>query len=327
MEVRALDDSELGSWDELVDSSVQGTVFQKSDWLLACMEEYGVGLKIYGCFDRDELIGGCPVYVKSRALLKEAFSSLNSMTCYGGVVLSAHPGKSVRSRESRERAIISTLITAIDADSYHRIVLKNSIGLKDVRPFTMSRWTSQIAYTYILDLEKLSPDSFERAARRCIEKGSKNGFTVRKKSDPLAYYQLFEAMLSGKGIKPFASQSLFDNLLNDRLNPIAEMWVAEAPTGEIASSKIITYDGKRAYMWSESTHPEFKGTGSNCLLEYEVLKDLAARGFGEADLTRANIPELATFASQLNPELVPYYTVETSRAPVSIASALYRALV
>ena len=191
-------------------------------------------------------------------------------------------------------------------DRFHQIVLKNSTGFKDVRPFTRNGWTGRISYTYILDLDKISKNVFERTARRCIDKGSKNGFTIKKLNDPRIFYQLFEAVLSGKGIKPFASQSLFEDILggNGRL-ALAEMWVAETLTGEIASAQIVTYDSKRAYIWSEATHPEFKGMGANCLLQYEVLNDLAARGFKEADLMRANVPQLASFAAQLNPELVP----------------------
>ena len=87
MEAMALDGKDLGRWDDLVDSSSQGTVFQKKDWLLACEKQYKVRLKTYGCFDKDDLVGGCAVYVKNRAFLKEAFSSFNSMTTYGGVII------------------------------------------------------------------------------------------------------------------------------------------------------------------------------------------------------------------------------------------------
>lgn len=118
-------------------------------------------------------------------------------------------------------------------------------------------------------------------------------------------------MLMGKGLKRNISFQVFRDVLGGNGgNAVCEMWVAESPEGDIACSKIFCADNKMTYMWSEATSLQHRGRGANCLLEYEVMQELARRGHKLVDVKRANVAEFSSFTSQFNPALVPYYMVE-----------------
>lgn len=324
MEARELNGNDLDRWDDLVEGSAQGTVFQKRDWLRIFKEHFDLPLKVYGCFDGDTLVGGCAGYVKKKNVLNGAFVSCSPLTPYGSLMVANYPEHSVRATEKRNGEIIRALIDAIEKERFHNIVIKNSPGLRDIRPFTWAGWTARVNYTYILDIASLSLESFERNARTCIKKGAKNGYVIREANDPAAHYRLFAAMLGNKGIKPVAGPELFENVLGGcGRKALGEMWVAETPAGETASSQIITCDNKMAYIWSEATDPVHRGMGPNCQLQYEVLQNLARRGYTRVDMMRANIPELSSYASQYNPSLAPCYVVERSGRPYKIARAIF----
>lgn len=84
IEVRELVPSEYKEWDLLVEKASPGTLFHTSDWLGICRDVLSKDLRIYGCFRNGELVGGCPLFVKTfKGILKIGSSKCN-MTEYSG---------------------------------------------------------------------------------------------------------------------------------------------------------------------------------------------------------------------------------------------------
>jgi hypothetical protein len=84
IEVRELSPSEYKEWDLLVEEAQPGTIFHTSEWLETCRDVLSRDLRIYGCFKSDELVGGCPLFIKNyKGLLKVGTSTCN-MTDYCG---------------------------------------------------------------------------------------------------------------------------------------------------------------------------------------------------------------------------------------------------
>jgi len=65
IEVRELMPSEFGEWDQLVEKTQPGTPFHTSDWLEIYRDVLLRDIRIYGCFRNDDLVGGCPLFVKN----------------------------------------------------------------------------------------------------------------------------------------------------------------------------------------------------------------------------------------------------------------------
>ena len=78
--------------------------FHTSEWLGICRDVLSKDLRIYGCFRKGELVGGCPLFVKNiKGILKVATSTCD-MTSYSGPLVkeSASSRTSKRIQEIHE---------------------------------------------------------------------------------------------------------------------------------------------------------------------------------------------------------------------------------
>jgi lipid II:glycine glycyltransferase (peptidoglycan interpeptide bridge formation enzyme) len=315
IEVRDLKKEDYESWDLLVDASPHGTIFHRSSWLMMSSEFFDRELKILGYFDDGTLVGGCSFFAHKAAKgMFRIASSTTSMTPYGGFVLS-QPSKgksSCREQELKHREIIESLCIAIDEGNFDSVQFTNTPEFTDIRPFTWSGWRANIYYTYYLNLE-LSTRISSRDVKRNIKKATENNLKIRKEFDLSTYYDLFSMTFEKQNMKPPVSDQYFKRIINLLENTgIGEMVICDTSSGEAASAHITLWDNKRAYSWSNASHPELIKTGSNYLLISEISIDLKNKGFKEFNLMRGNVPQLSNFAVNFNPNLVPYYEVERS---------------
>jgi hypothetical protein len=312
IEVRELIKDEYKVWDELVEKSPQGTIFHNSSWLTIHSELLNKKLKIYGCFENDQLVGGCSLYIYKLIRFFKMASSAIGMTPYGGVVLAQLQSTKVREQEQTYNKIIKSLRSVFDNEHFGYIQLRNSPDFVDIRPFTWNGWDSKVYYAYYLILNDFEK-RLSRDPKRNIKKAIKNEIRIEKSKDITSFYDLFEETFSRQGLKPPVTKgfvaNIFDMLLKHKKG---EMLIAKTKSEEIAAAEIFVYDNKRAYRWSAATHSELRKTGAYSLLLFDVFKDMQNRGFKEINLTAANSQQLAEFITGFNPKLVPYYVVEKS---------------
>ena len=310
-------------WDELVEKSPHGTIFHNSEWITTCSKLLDKKLSIFGCFKNDQLIGGCSLFINNKLKFFKTASSTTLMTPYGGVILSQSQSSKVREKEHANSSIIKSLLDVFN-NNFHSIIITNPPEFVDVRPFIWNGWNSNILYTYYFNLEKDIEKSISKNVRWSIKKAIKNGITIKKSSDTSLYYDLFSMTFKRQNLNPPVTKEFLEKMINLlRSKNMGEMWIAETPTGEIASAEIIIWDNKRAYRWSAASHTDLKSTGSTSLILYEIFQDLKNRGFKEINLMAANTPHLAKFISSFNPELVPYYVVEKTSPFFKLFTELY----
>jgi lipid II:glycine glycyltransferase (peptidoglycan interpeptide bridge formation enzyme) len=314
IEVRELKKDEYKLWNDLVESSPHGTIFHNSDWLTTCSELLNKRLKIYGCFENEELVGGCSLYIYKLKRFFKTASSIIEMTPYGGVVLSQSPSSKVREQEQTYSNIIKLLCNAFDNEHFDHIQITNSPDFVDIRPFTWNGWDSKIHYTYYFNLENDVEKNISKNVRWSIRKAIKNNITIKKLNNPSTYYELFSMTFKRQSLKPPITKEFLEKMIDIlKTKNTGEMWIAETSSGEVASAEIVIWDNKRAYRWSAASHTNFKDTGATSLLLYEIFQDLKNRGFKEINLMAANTPHLTKFISSFNPRLVPYYSIEKKR--------------
>ena len=325
--VKELKKDEHKTWDELVKNSPHGTIFHSSNWLTTCRDLLNKKLKIYGCFENEELIGGCSLYIyKLKRFFKMASSTIE-MTPYGGVVLAESPSSKVKEQEQTYRDIIKSLCNAFDNEHFDYIQITNSPDFVDVRPFTWNGWNNWIRYTYYFNMRNEIEKSVSKKVRNIVRKAIKNNIAIEKLSNPSVFYKLFSMTFERQNLKPPVTKEFVERIMDLLQSKNAgAMWIAETPSGEVAAAEIVIWDNKRAYRWSAASHTEFKDTGATSLLLYEIFQDLKTRGFKEIDLMAANTPHLAKFISSFNPKLVPYYCVEKKTALMRVAEGVYRIL-
>lgn len=324
IEVRELDNLEYGLWDELVEKSPYGTIFHNSDWLAICRDVLNKNLKIYGCFQNDELIGGCSLFIKKMAGIFKMASSACEMTPYGGFIIKQSPSTKVREQELLYNAIIESFQKYVKVKKFNHLSLVNSPDFKDIRQFIYNKWTPDVKYAYYFDLRNDIWDSLSKNVRWTVRKADKSGVVIRKETNSKVYNELFKMTFEKQNLIPPVSLNFFKKILDVLiLKKFGEMWIAEMPSGEPISAEIITWDNKRAYRWSAASNHKLKDTGSTSLLLYTIFQDLKSRDFKEINLMAANTPHLAKFISSFNPKLVPYYRMEKSSIKFKILKNAY----
>ncbi|KKH45732.1 GNAT family N-acetyltransferase [Methanosarcina sp. 1.H.A.2.2] len=325
IEVRELVPSEYREWDLLVEEVQPGTPFHTSDWVEIYRDVLSRDLRIYGCFKNDELVGGCPIFVKNLKGVLKVASSISNMTDYCGPLLkeSSSPKASKRVQETHE--IFNALREFLCRQGFDSINLKFSPGIEDIRPFTWNGWDSKVHYTHHLDLNEDVESNISRTIRKDLKSASEAGLRTRIWNDLETYYELFSKVYERQHLKPPLPRKFFEKVFNlIRKNNIGYMLVSETPEGEAVAAHLTLYGKKGTIAWSSARDPSFSLRGSNALLYYKEFLDLKARNFEYMNVMAGNVPRFADYILGFSPKLVPYYSVTLENKRYSALKALYK---
>ncbi|MCK9592384.1 MAG: GNAT family N-acetyltransferase [Methanoregula sp.] len=308
--VAELTPRDFAQWDALVDQSVHGTVFHKTGWLDASARALGRKVKIFGCFQDDQILGGCSLFLEQKwGLFTSAYSWCNTAP-YGGFILSPSPSTSVHKKESFSRDIIESLLRAIEGEHFLYVSIQNSPEFLDIRSFTWNGWESSVFYAYYIDLTNYLEANIDASLKRYIRKAEKSRIFIEPYSDISRYYDLYCETYTRKNKEPPVPQSLFTELYSFiKDNNCGEMIAAKTPEGEIACAEIIVWDTHQAFCWTAVSDSRFLNTGASTLIMNDYLKRLKDRGIPKINIMMANVPQLSSFASYFNPTLVPCYEI------------------
>ncbi|MCX5844421.1 MAG: GNAT family N-acetyltransferase [Deltaproteobacteria bacterium] len=312
LDSRELTRDDLSQWDALVDHSIHGTIFHKTDWLNACAQSLGKKVKIFGCFQDGLLVGGCSLFISQKWGIIPFAESICIMTPYGGFVLSSPPTKNVRKQETFSRQIIETLKKDIKKEHFFTTAITNAPEFLDIRPFTMNGWRSNVLYTYYMYLDNNIESHIDPSVKKNIRKAEKNGIIIEPFSNISRYYALYCETLNRKNVKSNATKGLFTELFSlMRNHNCGEMVVAKTSDDEIACAEIYVWDNQKAYSLSAVSDVRFLYSGATSLLRVNMMKRMQDRGIPKIDMTMGLIPQLSKFASRFNPTIVPYYQIQS----------------
>ena len=313
-EVRILSETEYPLWDRLVEQSSQGTIFHTSGWITTVTKMLHVNSTIIGVFNNSDLLGGCLFYREDLFHFYKKGTNDIPMTSYGGFVISNPTSSQVRDAETREHQIISLILEKIQSLKLSNVKLTNGPGLVDIRPFTSEGWKISVSYCYLFSLSCTIEEHISKKNRWSINKAKNCGIAVRQKWDKDLYWDLTLTMYRRQGKQPpFSRQTLFSFLEYIRDTQCGDMWIAETASGDVAAAEIFIWDAHMAYRWSAASQKDYRDTCAPSLLLFEVMTHLQEKGFKKFNMMAANTPHLAKFISSLNPELVPYYSVQKIR--------------
>ncbi len=313
VKVRRLDAAEFSAWDGLVAASPQGTVFHSTDWLVRTASFLNRTPVILGCYEDGDLIGGCPLLLSNPFGLLRTASSAALLAPYGGIVTVGIESTKRREWELHANKIIAAVCGQIARMRFAHVELVNSPWLEDIRWFTRNGWEAKVYYTYLLPTDGDVFSRISKNARRSINRAEKQGITAAKQFDAGAYWTLTENTFKKQNSRPpFTRDHLFGMLDLIREKNLGEMWVARTPSGELAAAEVVVYDAKIVHRWSAASAEEHLSTGAASLLLGEVVADAAERNYPSVNLMAGNMANLSAFIATFNPDLVPYYCVESS---------------
>jgi len=325
IEVRELVSSEYKEWDLLVEEVQPGTPFHTSDWVEIYKDVLSRDLRIYGCFKNDELVGGCPLFVKNiKGVLKVA-SSISNMTDYCGPLIKESSSSRASKRVQETHEIFNSLREFLCRQGFDSIHLKFSPGIEDIRPFTWNGWDSKVHYTHHLDLNEDVENNISRTIRKDLKSASEAGLRTRIRNDLETYYELLSQVYERQNLKPPLPRRFFEKVFKlIREKNIGYMLVSETPEGEAVAAHLTLYGKKGTIAWSSARNPAFSLRGSNALLYYEEFLDLKARNFEYMNVMAGNVPRFADYILGFSPKLVPYYSVTLENKKYSALKVLYK---
>ncbi|MEL4304425.1 GNAT family N-acetyltransferase [Methanococcoides sp. LMO-2] len=310
LEVREIDPSEYGLWDDLVKSSPHGTIFHTSDWLIICRDVLDEDLKIYGCFKNDELVGGCSLFIRNiKGILKIA-SSTSKLTPYGGLVIKAFPNAKERIRVQETHKIMNSLREFLCDQNFDSMCITLSPNFLDVRPFTWNGWKSAVFYAYYVDLQSNIDENISKNIKRDIRKAREAKINTKRFDDYKIFYDLFSMTFKRQNLKPPVPIEFFRRVFEFiESKKIGYMLVSETETSEVVAAHIRLYDKDKLCAWSAASNPDFRKAGSNTLLYYDEFKKLQGQKYSYMNMMAANTPRFTNFITGFNPKLVPYYSI------------------
>jgi hypothetical protein len=313
MEVKELSRGDFIQWDAFVDSSSNGTIFHKTGWLDTCARSLGKKVKIFGCFDNGNLVGGCSLFIGNLWGIVPIAESICPMTPYGGFLMSPFLHGGGRKKEFFNRQILDSLISFIEDEHFLKINIRNSPGFSDIRPFTWNGWKSEVFFTYYFNLEWNIESHIDHSLKRNIRKAEKNNIIIETSTDISKYYSLLCGTYSRKNMKPPTQKHLLYELFSFiKDQNCGEMLVAKTPNNDIICARITLWDNRQAINWTAASDFDFLNTNATTLLHFENFKRLKEKGFSSVNMMMANVPQLSDYASFFNPTLVPYFEVHKS---------------
>ncbi|KKH97839.1 hypothetical protein EO95_11790 [Methanosarcina sp. 1.H.T.1A.1] len=325
IEVRELVPSEYREWDLLVEEVQPGTPFHTSDWVEIYRDVLSRDLRIYGCFRDEELVGGCPLFVKNLKGVLKVASSISNMTDYCGPLLKESSGSKASKRVQETHEIFNALREFLCRQGFDSIHLKFSPGIEDIRPFTWNGWDSKVHYTHHLDLNEEVENNVSRTIRKDLKSASEAGLRTRVWNDLETYYGLLSKVYERQHLKPPLPRKFFEKVFNlIREKNIGYMLVSETPEGEAVAAHLTLYGKKGTIAWSSARDPAFSLRGSNALLYYKEFLDLKARNFEYMNVMAGNVPRFADYILGFSPKLVPYYSVTLENKKYSALKALHK---
>ena len=317
-------------WDDFVDASPQGTLFNTTTFLNALDRK----ATLLGCYKGDELKGGISVFEDNSDCI-----SRPDLVIYNSFMLKKDDNQQAKGNQFAERfRIISSLVQNLTS-RYKSIEFQTHSSFEDLRPLLWHNYGTDKAkflcnprFTSVLSFSEsdknakdfLQSDLYAasgKSRRQEIRYALKKGVTIEKKVDL--------ELLSKLYIDTFARQSLDvdGNELNNILNVckclhskgLLSMYIAKNSQQEIGSIAVFGVDVKRAYyLYGANSHiTREDNTGS--LILFNAFFDLIKKGVQEVDLEGVNSPSRGHFKMSFGGQLKTYYSV-TLNDKVSLKS-------
>lgn len=318
MHISVATDSDQKLWDDVVNSSDEGTIFHTWKWLKV-LEKHS-GKKILSrpykgilypliVWEGKEIIGLMPIYFFNSKFFKIAASPP-----YSGEYQTLGPimNKPLIPIKSHKRLNIFFQFQNT-VDNFLKEELKpnyisiiSSPGISDPRPFLWSGYQVIPQFTFINDLsegEKNLWENFNHSARKSINKAIKNGFSVEKgsKSDINFLFKLLESRNRINSTQTFL-RDIFENFFPDNLI----FFIVKKEDIPI-SGCINILDKNKMSGWVGYPKVSVDGISPNSLLFWETLRWGCNNNIDIFENMSANEQVTSPFKTQFNPEIVPYY--------------------
>ncbi|HVP24383.1 MAG TPA: GNAT family N-acetyltransferase [Methanomicrobiales archaeon] len=280
-------ESDAGEWDDLNANSPDGTVFHRWKWLRIA-EKYAGGARLFPLVstEGEEMTGIFPVFLRTVPLMRLLFSPPPRLAIrFLGPVLGAGTRqKSSRREQNRmemQRVAMEYITTALRPDYS---LIAHSPSMIDVRTFRWMGYTNDTMFDYIADIRE-GPDQLWKdlrgTQRTDLRKALKIGMSIRTGGvqELRAIYDLLVQRYREQGKSVNVPEPYLTELLREFPESI-KVFAVEYGGRIVTGSIELELTRDEMTSWIGNPKPSQAISPSpNELLNWETLKDAAARGY------------------------------------------------
>lgn len=330
MEIRELSTDEWG--DALPSTGVEPFHHPAA---LAVLDDHAAGrLRLFGGFKGEHAVALLPVFEQRRRPGRVLVSPppTTGVARLGPVLCPNSPKR--RARELVNRRFVDGVLDELDTDSsltLFRAVC--STAYDDPRPFAWRDYGVDTRFTYVLDLDDVSPDEalapFSSSLRKEMRRRDDLDVSIAVEGLDAAR-QVCEDVVERfdeQGERSPVRWPLVRDLV-EALDDGCRVYVARDADGTYLSGLVVLYAGDTAYYWQGGASATYEGVSVNSLIHRTVIEDVitdaALSAVDRYDLMGANTERLCRYKSKFGADLVPYYGLESNGAGMVAAKTAYR---
>lgn len=265
-EVVELSEDQYDKWNNFVDKSPQGAIFNKTWYLKAVQAKF----KIYVCIDKGNNILGGMVLPKPKP---ECFT-MPMITQTLGILLKDFSELKYVNKISKEKDIIESLVNAIP--NFKNYSINFNYNFTNWLPFMWRGYSQYCKYTYVI--ENLSNLDYIKSGLRNnikydINKAIKNDIKIYEDLPIEALYKISEKTFNRQGLAiPYSLELLqcLDKILEEK--QARKSFFAIDKHNNIHAANYIIYDKKSAYYLIGGGDSELRTSGATSLALWEAIK-------------------------------------------------------
>ncbi|APQ97591.1 GNAT family N-acetyltransferase [Clostridium botulinum] len=265
-EVVELPDNEYDKWNEFVDESPQGAIFNKTWYLEAVQAKF----RIYVCIDKGNNILGGMVLPES----KPGYFFMPMLTQTLGILVRDFSELKYVNKISKEKDIIESLVNVIP--NFKDYSINFNYNFTNWLPFMWKGYNQYCRYTYVIedlsDLEKVKSE-FRYNIKYDINKALKNKMKIVEDLPIEELYKINKSTFTRQDLQmPYSLEFL--KILDRQMkikNSRKSFFVVDECNNVYAGIYVI-YDKKSAYYLIGGYNYKLKNVGAVALALWEAIK-------------------------------------------------------
>jgi hypothetical protein len=316
MVVELLEDKKR--WDQFVETSPQGSLFHRWDFLKTVERHSQYHFLPYGVYSGDKLRCIFPFFIwRERFGLTHMLSPppLHTQIPYLGPAFD--PSVQALKASAKEKIlnqVTDELCREIDSIAPNFVSIATVPNFIDVRFFIWKNYREHLRFTYAIDLERSLDEiwaSFTKRCRRGINHLSAHSPEVQQTDDVSPLLDIWRPRFSELGIKvPLLSDSYLKELVATFPQDITVYNLTI--DGRLATaSACCVMQKERYFAWIGGVGAREGNLSVTDYLLWEIVKRAKSEGFKKLDLGEAD-ERLLPYKAKFDPVLEPFCFVEKS---------------
>jgi hypothetical protein len=289
-------------------------VFGLRGWLEATRKALPFPLHVLKVYKGETFVAYLPLQTIARGGLIKRFTPI--FTFYGGPYFTGERRKYFNEEVKERYEILAAILEWLESRSHYALLLPEEC---DARPALERGWRVQPRYTVVNLLDAETSLELNRATGKSIRKAEREGLLFGETAGEGAFEEAFARTFARKRLamswQPRWAADMRRELTGTGL---LEHLAVRTPAGKEIAYASVALDRlrKSAVLWYSCSLAEADNTGAMHFLIHNLL--LRYRGsFETFDLCGADHRSLSEFKEKFANRLVPRFSLEKYRGPVS----------